>query len=334
MQISLLIIGTLVYLAIVLDILQTTLSLQGGGWFTSHISRWVWSGFLKVSGHNGRSRLLEHAGYVLLVIIVTVWVFFLWLSFLLLLSSSPDSIVNGSTRIPADTWEKLYFAGYTISTLGMGDFVVTTDAWRVLTTIYSFTGLILLTMSVTYFIPALSAVINQQKLAITIRSLGKDPQDILINTWDGQNFDDFFAKASGLSEDLIMYGQRHRAYPVIHYFHQTEKGTNIILQLARLNEALQIMKHCLPSEMKPRDQELAGLQVAFDNYVKIITRVAKYKPVKVAVPGVKLNKLREKGFFKAEHQCGEMKEDAGHNRKVLHSMVVRDGWNWEDIHKK
>ncbi|MFZ0488953.1 MAG: potassium channel family protein [Salegentibacter sp.] len=333
MNILLLIIGALLYLGIVVDILQTTLSLQGGGWLTSHISRWIWTIFLKFSGHNGKARILEHAGYILLVIIVTVWVFFLWLSFLLMLTSSPDSIVNGTTRLPADVWEKLYFAGYTISTLGMGDFVETADAWRILSTIYSFTGLILLTMSVTYFIPALSAVINQRKLAIMIRSLGKDPQDIILNTWDGKNFDDFFAKSSSLAEDLIMYGQRHRAYPVIHYFHQTEKETNIMLQLARLNEALQILKNCLPKEMKPRDQELASLEVAFKNYVKIITGVVKYKPLQVSVPEVKLDELRKKGFIDTNHKCGEMAEELRHTREVLHSMVVRDGWKWEDIHK-
>jgi len=91
-----------------------------------------------------------------------------------------DSLVN-SSKIPASAIEKLYYSGFVISTLGIGDFMASNDIWRIVTDVYSFTGLILLTMSVTYFIPVLSGVIKQRKLGINLSSLGSSPQEIILN---------------------------------------------------------------------------------------------------------------------------------------------------------
>ena len=44
------ILGIIIYLLIVLDVIQTTLSLQGGGWLTSRFSHFFWKGFLNISG--------------------------------------------------------------------------------------------------------------------------------------------------------------------------------------------------------------------------------------------------------------------------------------------
>ena len=103
------------------------------------------------------------------------------------------------------------------------------DIWRVLTSIYSFTGLILLTMSVTYFIPVLSAVIDQRKLGITLGTLGSSPEEIVLTSWNGKNFEPLISKVDALSDSIIKYSQQHRAYPVIHYFHNNNIYRHIAL---------------------------------------------------------------------------------------------------------
>ncbi|TVZ26859.1 hypothetical protein JM83_1850 [Gillisia sp. Hel_I_86] len=52
MEYLLLIVGALLYLSVVIDIVQTTLSMQGGGWLTSPFSHLFWVFLLKVSGKN------------------------------------------------------------------------------------------------------------------------------------------------------------------------------------------------------------------------------------------------------------------------------------------
>ena len=236
-----LIIGIFLYISIAIDIIQTTLSMQGGGWLTSRTSHFFWKCIFVISGKNGRSRLLGHAGYLLLVSIVFVWVLFLWSSFTFILYAFPGTIVESSTKIDADFTDLIYYAGFSISTLGMGDFIPTKDWAKILTSFYSFTGLILLTMSVTYFIPVLSAVIEQRKLGIKLSGLGDSPQQILLNAWNGKNFDRLLNKVDDLSDSIIKYSQQHRAYPVIHFFHSIDEETTVILQLARLHETLQIL---------------------------------------------------------------------------------------------
>lgn len=329
MQTILIILGVLTYFAIVIDIIQTTLSIQGGGWLTSRISNQVWNLFLNLSGKNGNSTILGKTGFMLLVIIVMVWVFFLWLSFVLLISSTPDSIISSSTKVPADLWEKIYFAGFTLSTLGMGDYIGSTDIWRIVTSIYSFTGLIILTMSVTYFIPVLSAVIDKRKLGISIRSLGESPQEMVLNSWNGKNFDEFFSTASSLANSLITHSQHHRAYPVIHYFHQVEKKNNVVLQMARLYEAYNILRNCVKEEIRPSEQKFSQLQVAFENYFKVITEVTRFRPFKDSAPEIRFDELKKAGLVTAE-KCPAMNAEA---RQIFHSLIIRDGWKWEDIHK-
>ena len=149
----------------------------------------------------------------------------LWASFFLLLLSEPTSVVSAGKKVPADIWEKLYFAGFTVSTLGIGDYIPSSDEWSIVTDVYTFTGLVFVTMSITYFVPVLSGVTQQRSLGIMLSSLGQSPQQIVLNNWDGRSFNRLIAQASSLANLLVMHSQNHKAYPVIHYFH-THKAKN------------------------------------------------------------------------------------------------------------
>ncbi|APG61088.1 potassium channel family protein [Christiangramia salexigens] len=321
--------GILLYLFTVLDIIQTTLSMQGGGWITSRFAHIFWKTLLKVSGGNGRAKILSHGGYFLLIYIVLIWVFLLWLSFVLLLSSDVGSVLNSSTKAPADIWEKIYYAGFTLSTLGVGDFIGSTNFWRILTTIYSFTGLILLTMSVTYFIPALTAVIEQRKMGIRLRNLGDSPQDILLNCWNGKNFDEFVERVNDLSESLVQHSQNHRAYPVIHYFHNWKQKNALILQLAKLYEAMYLLQHEVKEELRPLERELKPLEVAFENYFEVITEVTHIKPMDEAPRLAYTTELERHGLLAESSKKLKVPEYLIENRRIIHTLVIQDGWSWD-----
>lgn len=321
--------GIIIYFFTALDIVQTTLSMQGGGFFTSRYSHGFWTLFLKITGGNGRKKILSHAGYILLVSIVLIWVFLLWLSFVLMLSSSDASVINSTTKAPANILEKVYYAGFTISTLGVGDYIASSDAWRILSSIYSFTGLILLTMSVTYFIPLLSAVIEQRKLGIRLSNLGNSPEEILINSWDGEDFSEFTDMISDLSESLVHHSQNHRAYPVIHYFHNWKEKNAVILQLARLHEALYLLKYEISEEIRPDAIELKPLDVAFQNYVEVIMEVTHINVLKEAPPLAKTDNLRDQGLLLDSKKEISVTEDLINTRKIFQTLVRQDGWSWD-----
>ncbi|MCB7481493.1 potassium channel family protein [Christiangramia sediminis] len=326
-----LIIGVILYVSIVLDIIQTTLSMQGGGWLTSRFSHLFWKLFLAVSGRNGKSKILAHAGYILLISIVLTWVVFLWASLVLILYSHPGAIVDSTTKIPATFGQISYYSGYTLSTLGMGDYIASADIWRMITSLYSFTGLILLTMSVTYFIPVLSAVIDQRKLGISLSTLGSSPQEILIRSWNGENFDSLINKVDGISDSLIKYSQQHRAYPVIHFFHNNKEESTIILQLARLYEALLIISEKVKTEIRPENKHIYPLEVAYDNYFEVITEVTHIGPDQSAPTVSKTDKLIEKELVSQFHKEAKSSEKVSRNRKIFKALIRQDGWDWSQV---
>ncbi|TBW28088.1 potassium channel family protein [Gramella sp. KN1008] len=329
MEILLLVAGILIYLFTVLDIIQTTLSMQGGGWITSRFSHGFWTIFLRLSGRDGKKKILSHTGYILLISIVLIWVFLLWSSFVLLLAADHDSVINSTTRDAAKLLEKIYYAGFTISTLGVGDYIPSLDSWRIISAIYSFTGLILLTMSVTYFIPVLSAVIEQRKLGIRLSNLGNSPEEILINSWNGKDFTEFTEKINDLSESLVHHSQNHRAYPVIHYFHNWKEKNAVILQLARLHEALYLLKYEIDKERRPDEIELKPLEVAFENYREVITEVTHIKIIEEAPPLAGTDMLRKEGLTTVDRPSMNVGKDLIHTRRLFQTLVRQDGWSWD-----
>ncbi|MUP47387.1 two pore domain potassium channel family protein [Gramella sp. BOM4] len=328
------ILGVLLYLGIALDILQTTLSMQGGGWLTSRTSHFFWKCIYWLSGKNGESKIMGQAGYLLLASIVVLWVITLWLSFTCILYGMPGAIVDSSTKIPADFIDLVYYSGFSISTLGMGDYVPATNIAKVLTSFFSFTGLILLTMSVTYFIPVLSAVIEQRKLGIWLSTLGNSPQEIVLNAWNGKNFNPLLDKADDISSSIIKYSQQHRAYPVIHYFHNTDKETTVILQLARLHEALQILSYKIPDEYRPQDRLLKPLHTGFQNYFKVLLEVTHIKLKDTEPESSKLDALTGTEFFGEQKPQLEVPQKIARHRKFFHSLIYLDGWTWDQVDPK
>jgi len=324
-------IGTIIYIGIVVDILKTTLSMQGGGWFTSRFSHLFWNLMLKVSGKNGTSKLLAKAGFYLLILFILIWVGFLILSFFLLLQSDIDSIVN-SAGIPGSALEKLYYAGFILSTLGIGDFMASNNFWRIITDLYSFTGLILITMSVTYFIPVLSAIIKQRKLGINISSLGSSPQEIILNAWNGKDYAFFKLQLLSFSDALLEHNQNHRAYPVIHYFHNSNKEHAIILQLSRLNEAIYILDNCLNHEYSIPKQEISSIKSALNNYTKVVKEVSKISIKKSPPSAPDLSMLKKNNMLKPDFSGIEFSKHIQQNRLVFLTLLEQDGWQWDDVY--
>lgn len=331
MELIWIILGILLYFAVIYDIIKTTLSLHGGGWLTSPFSHALWLLFLKLAGGNGKSRFLEHVGYLLLILILLLWIAGLWGSFFLLLISQPDSIISSSNKLPADAWQKLYYAGFTISTLGIGDYVGSQNLWRVITDMYAFSGLVLITMSITYFVPVLSGVILQRNLGITLSSLGQSPQQMVLNSWDGKTFHRLTAQASSISNMLIMHSQNHKAYPIIHYFHTHKAKHAIILRIATLYDTLFILSHFVKKELKPSHNDIASLQTALENYIEVITEVSVLKKGIKIPPKPQLEKLIAAGLVDVEAAEVPLQEDIRQKRLVLATLVEQDGWSWQDV---
>ncbi|GAB6387542.1 potassium channel family protein [Stutzerimonas marianensis] len=325
----LLLLGVLLFLLVATDITKTTLSTRGGGILTNLVSRLVWWGFFSAARRRGASRLLEYAGQAVLLSVLLTWIVMLWLSLFLVFASTPGSVVDDTTGVAADLWETFYYAGFTLSTLGVGDYAAGGDGWRVLTSAAAFCGLTFITAAITYIVPVLSAVSLQNQLSLFITSMGDTPQAIVVNSWNGEDVSSFYDNATDLRQMLVEHTLNHHAYPVIRCFHNSQAGKNLIPAIALIDETLRLLDRIAPQI--PQDRlKRRMLGSALDNYVELHhSAYLRRRQPSMTAPSVRLDSLREAGIPVASPVPSA---DEAQRRDRLGALLEADGWEWRDVY--
>lgn len=327
--------GFFIILVVLKDLITTTLSFQGAGRLTRFISEKIWHLFLKAVGKKGTSPLLDHIGYLNMVVIILTWVLGMWIGAFLLLLTDPLSVIDSTTSVPATVWEKIYFSGYTLSTLGNGDFKTGSALWDITTNLLAFSGLAFITISITYIMPVLSAVILQVKLSVFINCLGDTPQQILVNGWNGHNFDRLLKNDADITDMLIEHSENHKVYPIIHYFHNSELKKSIIVSLAMLDEAISMLKHVVAESAKPDQKDMSLLKNSMDFYLEVLKQDQKMETNAMpAQPDWSV--LEQEGIPLKRDILADFNTHTHLNkrRKVLAHLLEEDGWSWDDVYAK
>lgn len=326
--------GATLFLLTVADIIKTTLSAQGGGAGTQLLARGIWRGFVVAAGRRGRHPLLNYAGLAILLSVLLLWVAGMWGGLVLVLLADAGSIVSSTNHVPASAVQKLYYAGYTLATLGSGDYVPSSDAWRLVTNIGSFAGLIFITTSITYFVPVLSAVSLQRQLSLHVSSMGATPPAVLLNSWNGSALTAFYDAVPTLCQLLLKHTLNHYNYPVIHYFHSSQPRRAISLTVARLEEIYLLLTEALTPDQGHHPLQLALLRAALDEYYTVVPArnaagPAPPKPLplpptaSLAAAGLRLRPAAEMEQRFAAHQA---------QRERLRQLLRNDSWNWTDLY--
>jgi hypothetical protein len=128
----LLLLGSSILVVVYYDFIYTSLSASGSGFVSRFLTKGLWRCLLKLTGGKGSHRLLGHAGMLSMVTLILVWISLVWLGNTLLFWSAADSVLHTSSGKMATLWEKLYFVGYTLSTLGYGEFRPGAGGWQLL----------------------------------------------------------------------------------------------------------------------------------------------------------------------------------------------------------
>ncbi len=335
MSILYLSIGLLLYVGTLADLVKTTFSSTGGGWVTNGLAKAVWRTFFVISGRRGHSRLLPYAGPTILVVILGAWILGLWLSFFFLLLSDPISIRHGVTGLPADGLEKLYYAAFTLSTLGTGDYVATNNLWRIATGLAAFSGLAFITASITYFGPVLSAIGYQSKLALYIHSLGATPQQILVHSWNGRDFSLFSDRIPDICQMLFHHTLNHHSYPVIHYFHNSKPEFAIAPSVTILHEVLWLLTTSVAEEVSPDVLRRSMLETALSQYLEVLKgNFVDFDSVNVSTPMPELDSLKQAGIpMKDVHETkSSYCSLISNHRKLVSILLENDGWTWGDVY--
>lgn len=259
--------GIVIVTLIVTDLAYTTFSSKGAGLFTNMITKATWNTALKIAGNDGSKKFLEHVGIVTIGFIIVFWFLLIWFGSSLIFCSSETSIIHFETGKAADTAEKFYYSGYTLSTLGVGDYVASEDIWRILTVVLSLSGFMLITTAISYMLPVLSADVAQKRISSYINTMGGNPQDILINHWRGDDFNSLENPFLELTEQILTHNQLLLAYPILYCFHDSATYKSTAVSIGKIDETLTILLINIPEENRPQERVVSSLREAITYYL-------------------------------------------------------------------
>lgn len=330
-MVLLLLLGFILLAVVSSDVLTTTLTVMGGGFLTNRFSSWLWRGATRMHRHHCNHYLLAVVGLLLISGMVTLWYLLTWLSWSLIFCAFSDAIVNSSNQQPASTWGRIYFTAYTITTLGRGDYLPQGTVWHLLTGLAAANGFFLVTLSIAYLFPVVSAVTKKRVLSVYLSSLGGTADEILTNAWNGRDFGNLDQHLISLTPLIAELGEKHLTYPVLHYFHSRERSRSLPLSIAAFDEALTLLQYGIVKEYRPDPAALKPARRACAAFLKTL-KSAYLEPDKLEPPLTPLNILRGEGiptasdrsFFTAISQINK-------RRRLLLSLVKSDGWSWNAV---
>ena len=310
--------GGIVLLFVIYDFFFTTLSGSGAGPMSEQVSIFsdkIAKLLVKLLGR----KAYKVNGLVVNMMLLTAWILLVWFGLFLVFSYNPEAIVNANGRV-ANVVERLYYTGYIISTLGLGNFKPISGFFEVVTSCFSFFGFIFFTSSMTYFISVSSALVNKRSLAKSIFNLGENPQEIkekLLSLDSSYSYQQLL----NLQEMIDKHSVNHHAYPVIHFYTESKPKNCFSLNIARLDEALSILIGS--SEGEKLHKELGPVRSSITSFLQNLD-----ESFSKSMPNIK-NPVDPSKF---PYEKRVAKDKGQENRRhTLEELFSSEGFKWEDV---
>ncbi|KXS37031.1 potassium channel family protein [Modicisalibacter sp. 'Wilcox'] len=322
--------GSALVLLAIYDAARTTLSASSSGPVTNRLISLIWRWLLWQHRRRRNHALLAAAGPCIAGALMLSWIVIAWTGWWLLFSSEPLAVVNATSRVAASLGERAYFTGYTLTTLGYGDFVPANALWRFLSVVAASNGLILFTLAVTYIVPVVSAVTHKRQLALTISAIGRTPCRIAAATAGDGDYRSLANQLQQVQGDIASLGQQHLAYPVLHYFHSRHADHALPVALARLYQALVVLQHACPALPATVRFQLATTQALIDGFLATLDSAF----IHPASRSPRLPSLDDfatlPGITHDDEAWRRMHATLG-NQRLLLAYIEKDGWAWHDV---
>lgn len=322
-----LVLGTVLLLIAALDLLWTTLWIEeGAGPLTARLMAGLWTTIR--SGGSHRPRVLTLTGPLILLTSLLMWIVLLWSGWTFLLASTEPAIVDTLNRGAISWSDRIYFVGYTLFTLGNGDFAPKPGVWQVVTTGISASGMLFITMSVTYILSVLDAVTQKRSFASNVSGLGSDGTAIVRTSWNGETFDGLSVPLNTLSTELNTLTSNHKAYPILHYFYSRQPEQAPANRIPALDEALLLLRFGVAEHYRPPEMVLQPAHASVENYLGTLSS-AFITPADRTPPPPELARLREAGIpTVSDDTFAESIEPLEQRRRALLGLVEADVREW------
>ncbi|QLH76963.1 two pore domain potassium channel family protein [Halosimplex rubrum] len=312
---------------VVVDLLWTTLWVEGGaGPVTTRLMNRTWQLFRKVAGDN--PRVLSLAGPVVLVVSLTVWIALLWFGWTFLFAGGENTLIDTRDPAPIAWTERFYFVGYSVFTMGNGDFTPRDGLWQVLTGLTTASGMLFVTLSVTYVLNVLGAVTQKRSLASSIHGLGTRSAEILERSWDGDSFRGLDVPLDSIATRLDTLTSNHKAYPALHYFYAPQTAQAPVTNIAIFDEALTLLEFGVAERERPSEIAVGQARSSVQGYLNTLD-TAFVEPARQPPPAPPIDSLREREIpTVSDQQFDEALASIADRRRKLLGLVEADERRW------
>ncbi|ADB63119.1 Ion transport 2 domain protein (plasmid) [Haloterrigena turkmenica DSM 5511] len=327
MNLAYLTLGVALLAATVIDIVWTTLWIEGGaGPLTSRLMVWTWQTLRRIGGQN--AGLLSLSGALLFVLNLTVWIVLLWVGWTLVFASAENAIIDTLNRGSVSWSDRLYFTGYTIFTLGNGDFAPRTGRWQIVTILATGSGLLFVTLSVTYALSVLEAVTQKRAFASTMSGFGTHGEEIVRTSWTGEEFRGLEVPLNSVASQLATLTENHKAYPILHYVHSARPDRAPIVEIVVLNEALTLLRFGVPERQRPNEITVRNARTSVEHYLETLHE-GFVGPADDSPPSPDLRSLREAGIpTVSDDEFETALDELETRRRLLYGLVESDAREW------
>ncbi len=308
--------------------LWTTLWVDGNSApVTSRFTTFIWKIFrLLFSSQNDRK--LSLAGPLILISTVVLWIISIWIGWTFIFYSTPQSLQTGSASPPIDFTDVLWFTSYNMFTVGNGDYIPGSDTWQVISSFISFTGMTMVTLSITYVLQVISAVAAKRSIAGQITSIGKTAEEFVAKQWTGEGFGAIELQLDALSQQLATSNEQHNAFPILHYYHAARIEKSQDVAIAILDDALTLIELGVEEKYQPAETILSSARQSVSSF--LTTLRSAFIQAADEVPHLPdINLLQKKGIPTIPDKEYRKKMEAEiERRKLILGLLNKGAWKW------
>ena len=321
--------GLAVVMAVVLDVVWTAAAAgSGAGPLSGRLAARLWRLVLAVGRRpdGPRHRFLTVAGIALVVFLVVVWAATTWAGWWVVFSATDGAVVDAASGEPASLIERAQFTGATFFTLGSSELEAGSGAWQFGAIAITATGVVFVTLAISYFVPVASALAERRQLGAYISSLGETPEELVTRAWANDSFRALEEHLVALTPMVHALAERHLTYPVLQYFHSGRERTSTALSLVVLDQAVTLLSCGVAAGARPEPVTVAPLGRAIGWYLDTVEDDF-VSDASEPLPPADLVLLREAGIpTVGDDEFLARLEGQVARRCRLARLLVDDGW--------
>lgn len=157
----------------------------------------------------------------------------------------------------------LYFSGYNLTTLGLGDLVATTPIFRVLVVVESATGFMTFTLAISYFVSVYGTLTGRNSFALGLhdRSGGTGRGSVVVAALWSEGPVAAALHLTTMASELRELVQTHSSYPVLQSFHYRHEYDALPRMLLTCWETVTLLRTSIEVSHERRP-ELTGSALA------------------------------------------------------------------------